>query len=362
MNNIKSLLFRDIFDEIPIGVEIYNEKGLLVDLNNKDMEIFGLYNKQDMMGIDLLHNPNLTDEQEQSIIENDETSLHFKYYFEKTKGYYPSYKDGFIYLCTKIRKVYDNQGSLIGYIMINLDESKQKLGEIKLIEAKERAETADKLKSAFLANMSHEIRTPLNAIIGFSNLMVETKEQEERNQYKDIIEQNNNHLLKLIANTLDIAQIESDTIKFDIRSTDPTQLCKDIIAGIQLKKQDNILLEFDKDSPECMIMTDQTRIQQVLRNLVDNAIKFSPQGTIRLGYNYTEDMKIRFYVSDNGIGIPKEKHEEIFERFVKLDDFSPGTGLGLSISKSIIEQLNGTIGVESEPKQGSTFWFILPIA
>lgn len=230
-----------------------------------------------------------------------------------------------------------------------------------LAAARIKAEEADRLKSAFLANMSHEIRTPLNAIVGFSSLMVDTEDMEERRQYMDIVEENNDLLLQLISDILDLSKIEAGTFDFTEREVDVNLLCEDIVLAMRMKARPNVEILFDRHLPECRIMSDRNRLHQVISNFVNNALKFTEEGNIRVGYDQLDEAHLRFYVADTGIGIEPEMQNEIFERFVKLNSFVHGTGLGLSICRSIVEQLGGEIGVDSEPEKGSCFWFTLPI-
>ena len=227
--------------------------------------------------------------------------------------------------------------------------------------AKDRAEESNRLKSAFLANMSHEIRTPLNAIVGFSSLMVDTEDMEERRQYMDIVEENNDLLLQLISDILDLSKIEAGTFDFTEREVDVYLLCEDIVLAMRMKARPNVEILFDRHLPECRIMSDRNRLHQVISNFVNNALKFTEEGNIRVGYDQLDEAHLRFYIADTGIGIEPEMQNEIFERFVKLNSFVHGTGLGLSICRSIVEQLGGEIGVDSEPEKGSCFWFTLPI-
>ena len=227
--------------------------------------------------------------------------------------------------------------------------------------AKDRAEESNRLKSAFLANMSHEIRTPLNAIVGFSSLMVDTEDMEERRQYMDIVEENNDLLLQLISDILDLSKIEAGTFDFTEREVDVNLLCEDIVLAMRMKARPNVEILFDRHLPECRIMSDRNRLHQVISNFVNNALKFTEEGNIRVGYDQLDEAHLCFYVADTGIGIEPEMQNEIFERFVKLNSFVHGTGLGLSICRSIVEQLGGEIGVDSEPEKGSCCWFTLPI-
>ena len=487
-------LFRNIFTNIPAGVEIYDTNGILVDINNKNMEIFGIRDKADVIGINLFENPNLSPQLIEQIREQDVVDFRLDYEFGSIEGYYPSDRRNKINLYTKVSKIYDSKGYFTGYALINIDNTeridalsricdfenffllisdyakvgyaklnlldkkgyaikqwyknmgedenaslpevvevygkmhpedrkqmldffyKARLGKVKdfkgemrilrpgtkdqwnwirtnvvvnqfkpengvieliginyditelketeskLIDAKEKAETADRLKSAVLANMSHEIRTPLNAIVGFSSLLVQEENPEEREQYMAIVEENNELLLQLISDILDLSKMEAGTFDFVERELDVNLLCEDMVRVMKLKAKPGVEVVFDRHLPECVIASDRNRLNQVIANFINNAIKFTATGSIRLGYDRIDAGHLRFYVADTGIGIMQEKQTEIFDRFVKLNSFVHGTGLGLSISKSIVEQLGGTIGVESEPGKGACFWFTLPIA
>ena len=260
-----------------------------------------------------------------------------------------------------VLNLYEPEKGQVELIGVNYDITALKETEAKLIEAKEKAEESDRLKSAFLANMSHEIRTPLNAIVGFSSLMVDTEDMEERRQYMDIVEENNDLLLQLISDILDLSKIEAGTFDFTEREVDVNLLCEDIVLAMRMKARPNVEILFDRHLPECRIMSDRNRLHQVISNFVNNALKFTEEGNIRVGYDQLDEAHLRFYVADTGIGIEPEMQNEIFERFVKLNSFVHGTGLGLSICRSIVEQLGGEIGVDSEPEKGSCFWFTLPI-
>ena len=232
-----------------------------------------------------------------------------------------------------------------------------------LQEAKEKAEESNRLKSAFLANMSHEIRTPLNAIIGFSDMICQTDDLEDKEEYMKIISANNSLLLQLINDILDLSKIEAGTMDYVITFTDINKLLEGIHKQMLQKNQlPDVLIEFEKQEEECFIETDGRRLSQILINFMNNAMKFTTKGYIRMGYSMSENKdEIYFYVKDTGKGIPEDKLQSVFERFVKLDSFAKGTGLGLAICRVIVERMKGTIGVESKEGEGSCFWFKIPV-
>lgn len=246
---------------------------------------------------------------------------------------------------------------LIGSMLLITERKRQ---EEMLIAARERAAEADKLKMAFLANMSHEIRTPLNAIVGFSNLLAKTVDVDKKQRFINIINKNNQLLLKLIGDVLDMAKVESNTLDFNFRPTDLNHLIQEVDSTMRIKLSNDVMLNYVLGAPDCIIDTDPDRLNQVLMNLLNNAAKFTTRGSITFGYELRDD-EIYFYVRDTGIGIPDQDAERLFSRFTKLNNFIPGTGLGLSISKSIVEMLGGSIGVKSAGhNRGSIFWFTIP--
>ena len=254
----------------------------------------------------------------------------------------------------------DEDGKPLTLVGSSLVITNRKKMEQELTTAKELAEESNRLKSAFLANMSHEIRTPLNAIVGFSGILASTEREEEKQEYVSIIENNNTLLLQLISDILDLSKIEAGTLELNYSNIELNELMRELERGFLLRvKTDAVKLEFVEPAGPCMAYTEKNRLSQLMINLVTNAIKFTEKGSIRFGYEMREN-ELYFYVADTGCGIPKDKQQNIFGRFVKLNSFAQGTGLGLSICKTLMDHMGGRIGVESEEGKGSTFWFTLP--
>lgn len=242
------------------------------------------------------------------------------------------------------------------------DITQLKETEKQLTLAKEKAENADLSKSAFLANMSHEIRTPLNAITGFAEVLASANTEEEKAQYQEIIKMNADLLLQLVNDILDMSKIEAGTLEFVYTKVDINLLLSDLRQLFQMRVNDagkNIQIIAEPSLPSCSIETDRNRVAQVLSNFTTNAIKFTQEGTISIGYE-ARDTELYFYVTNSGAGIPADKLPEVFGRFVKLNKDKKGTGLGLSISKTIVNKLEGQIGADSVEGKGSTFWFTIP--
>jgi len=245
-----------------------------------------------------------------------------------------------------------------------LDASMQLLSEDeKTVIERENAISADKLKSAFIANMSHEVRTPLNAIIGFSGLMATATSEEEKKMYTDIISENNERLLRLVNDIFDLSQIDAGVLNFVYSEFDANDLLRELegLFGMRLNENPLVALVCEAHLEPIMMHSEKQRIIQVLTNLLHNAMKFTKTGEIRFGCRMEGTDEVYFYVSDTGIGIPKEEQEKIFSRFTKLDREMQGTGLGLTLSQTIVHNLGGRFGVESEVGKGSTFLFILPL-
>ncbi|MDO5383752.1 MAG: ATP-binding protein, partial [Rikenellaceae bacterium] len=231
--------------------------------------------------------------------------------------------------------------------------------EKELVEAKEKAEESGRLKSAFLANMSHEIRTPLNAIVGFSNIIAETQDMEERRGMYKIVETNNERLLSLINEILDMSKIEAGMLELSSKPVNMRVLCGELLNANLFRCPGNVIFSFDGSSPNLVTRTDPNRLFQVFANLITNAFKFTDSGRVTFGYRL-DGPNIVCYVEDTGSGIETDKQDKIFDRFVKGNDFAQGTGLGLPICKVLIEKMGGRIGVESAIGRGTKFVFTIP--
>lgn len=248
--------------------------------------------------------------------------------------------------------------ALIGSILVITDRKKM---EQELIVAKEKAEEANRLKSAFIANISHEIRTPLNAIIGFSSILDTVQTEKERKEYLCIIEHNNQLLLQLVNDIIDLSKIEAGILELVASNVYLDDMMREVERAFRPKADAaHLSLKFDDRYAECYINVDRNRLIQVLNNLLSNAIKFTAEGSVHFGFSRLDNGMLRFYVTDTGCGIPKEYQKKIFGRFVKLNSFVQGIGLGLSIGETIVKCMGGEIGVESKEGKGSTFWFTIP--
>ena len=487
---LEKAYLQNIYKNLPAGIELYDKDGFMTDLNDKEMEIFGLRHKEDVIGLNLFDNPLLPQGLKDKLKAGAPIDMSFNYDFDRLDGYYSTSRTGTISLISKFAPLYDALGNLINILLINIDNMETtnayskiqdfeefftlignyaKVGyahfnalkcdgyavnswyrnvgekegtplneiikvhshfhpddrrmmlrffdqvlireashlrrdvrilredgtytwtrvnvmvrdfrpedgiidmvcvnyditelketERKLIAARDKAEELDRLKSALLANMSHEIRTPLNAIVGFSSLLTETEDMKDRKQYMAIVQENTELLLQLISDILDLSKMESGAFEFVKSDTDVNLLCSEIIRSLRMKVPAGVELVFEECLPGCHVWADKNRLNQVISNFINNALKFTFSGSITLGYYRQTDGYLRFYVRDTGMGIPKNKIKTVFDRFVKLNSFVHGTGLGLSICKSLVEQMGGTIGVESEEGEGSCFWFTYP--
>ena len=487
---LEKAYLQNIYKNLPAGIELYDKDGFMTDLNDKEIEIFGLRHKEDVIGLNLFDNPLLPQGLKDKLKAGAPIDMSFNYDFDRLDGYYSTSRTGTISLISKFAPLYDALGNLINILLINIDNTETtnayskiqdfeefftlignyaKVGyahfnalkcdgyavnswyrnvgekegtplneiikvhshfhpddrrmmlrffdqvlireashlrrdvrilredgtytwtrvnvmvrdfrpedgiidmvcvnyditelketERKLIAVRDKAEELDRLKSAFLANMSHEIRTPLNAIVGFSSLLTETEDMKDRKQYMAIVQENTELLLQLISDILDLSKMESGAFEFVKSDTDVNLLCSEIIRSLRMKVPAGVELVFEECLPGCHVWADKNRLNQVISNFINNALKFTFSGSITLGYYRQTDGYLRFYVRDTGMGIPRNKIKTVFDRFVKLNSFVHGTGLGLSICKSLVEQMGGTIGVESEEGEGSCFWFTYP--
>ena len=258
-----------------------------------------------------------------------------------------------------VAQEFDERGKVTKVLGFIADIQKRRDDEQALIEAKQRAEESDRLKSAFLANVSHEIRTPLNAIVGFSEVIAHTESECEREEYLDIVKANSNLLLHLINDILDLSRIESGKIEFIDENIQMDELCEELRQMHQMRIKNDVKIIFERPAASLTIVSDSHRLRQLYSNLISNAIKYTEKGAITFGYKLKGDM-MEGYVRDSGSGIPAEKLNNVFGRFEKLDLLKQGFGLGLSICKSILDKMGGEIWVESELGVGSCFYFLIP--
>ena len=239
-----------------------------------------------------------------------------------------------------------------------IDERKELEGS--LVAARNKAQESDRLKTAFLANMGHEIRTPLNAIVGFADLLPIVQGEEERNQLITEIQNNNQKLLRIIDGLVSMSKIEAGAKSLLMAHVDLNQMLQKMVDSYQ--PTTNVPISLQCAMERLQIESDRDKLYEIVDNLVQNAVKFTTEGSIRIGYDLMGENRVRIWVSDTGKGVAPADQDRIFDRFVKLDEYIPGTGLGLSVAKSHVQSLGGQIGVESEVGKGSTFWVNLPLA
>lgn len=267
--------------------------------------------------------------------------------------------DGLYFEVTAI-PVNRQDGTCMGVLLKYNDITTHEAVIQKLQQAVKSAEAAQKLQSQFLTNMSHEIRTPLNSIVGFSDCLIEEQNEDLKKEYMKIIRKNNQLLLQLIDDIFKQSLIDADLLEFTFTNIPLNDLLKELEVGQIEKSRKEVELTFRYEQREQMVYTDARRVHEVLLHLINNAVKFTDRGIIKVECQSRGDV-VWFGISDTGIGIPKEKQSQIFQRFVKVDNFVNGTGLGLSISQGIIEKMGGKIGVNSKEGEGSLFWFTIPV-
>lgn len=257
----------------------------------------------------------------------------------------------------------DDDGNPVKIVGTSMRIDAQKEMEAALISARNKAEESDRLKTAFLANMGHEIRTPLNAIVGFADLLPMVSSDEERNQIISEIQMNNHKLLSIIDGLVSMSKVEAEAKNLVKSQTNIVPLLKEIVdTYTPIIDADHVVLATEFPYEEMLMNTDTSKLKEAVDNLMSNAVKFTSEGTILLGYNLVDGDHIRIWVKDSGKGILEADQKRIFERFVKVDEYIPGTGLGLSVAKSHAESLGGKIGVESSLGKGSLFWIELPLS
>ena len=484
-------LFHDIFTNIP--VELYNKEGVLLDCNNRNLEIFGVGDKNRIVGLNLFESPNMTRDIHESLRAGRPGTFHLKYDFDEERRLFQSERRGVMDLDIRSLMLYDAEDNLSNYLLVNIDNTErnnalskvhdfenffsiisdyskvgyakinlldhtgfavrqwyrnlgeshdtpladiigifshmhpddrksvldfyekakagterffdgdlrirpadgsdrwnwihkssmvtayqspnprlelvevnyditvQKETEAELRAARDKAEESNRLKSAFLANISHEIRTPLNAIVGFSDLLMTVDDPAEQEEFRRTIQKNNTLLLQLFSDIIDLSKIDAGSFEYMPKPVCLYQFCAMMVQKMRNKVPEGVELQIDEDSPlDAWFSADSGYLNQVVTNFMSNAIKFTHQGTITVGYRIDARQQLEMFVEDTGIGISIENQEAVFDRFMKVDSFVQGTGLGLPLCKSIIEKMGGHIGVISDLGKGSRFWFTLP--
>jgi len=356
--------FRKIFEESPISIVMTGKDMGIIRVNSAFTRMTGY-------GEDELKSRSLRDITHPDYVPQDDVSL-LRLVAEEIPVYHTENKyfrkDGsLIWGSTTISLIRNNNDEVQYFLAMIEDITLRKNSEAELIAAKEKAEESDRLKTAFLHNVSHEIRTPMNAIIGFSALLNEPDITEaDRRQFIDIIFQSGSQLLSIINDIVDIANIESGQVKVNIREMNLNFSLRSLDEQFSYKEKSDVIsinLKTGLPDNKAMIMTDSTKLIQILSNLINNATKFTKEGRIDFGYTLKGD-ELEFYVKDTGIGIPPEHHDKIFERFFQVDNLISrkfgGTGLGLSICKAYVEIIGGRIWLISQPGEGSDFRFTIP--
>lgn len=255
----------------------------------------------------------------------------------------------------------DADGRPLSIVGTSMCVDERKAMEAALVAARNKAEESNRLKSAFIANMSHEIRTPLNAIIGFTSVLPGIDDPGERRQLINLIQDNNEKLLRIINDVLDISKIEAGSVQLEMTTFDVCALIREAVNIHKPSLQPGVTIATDFCREPMLITTDRGSVFHVLDRLLSNAVKFTKKGTVTVGFDEPQGGRFDLWVKDTGKGIAPDQQEHIFERFYKVDEFVPGAGLGLSLCRTVAFALGGTIRVESQPGAGSTFWLVIPI-
>lgn len=256
---------------------------------------------------------------------------------------------------------HDVEGHPTNIVGTSMRIDERKAMEEELIEARYRAEESDRLKTAFLANMSHEIRTPLNAIVGFTSVLPDVTEPEERQQLLDLVNENTQKLLRIVDDVVNISKVEAGKEEIMLTEFDLVLLLREVIDQFKGNVQSGVEIVTAFAAQTMMVTSDHNRVLEIARHLMSNATKFTIRGTIEVGFSEPHDGRIQIWVKDTGIGIAPEHLERVFERFFKVDEFVPGAGLGLSSCRTMAYSLGGSINLESVFGEGSTFTLQLPV-
>jgi len=356
--------FRKIFEESPISIVMTGKDLGIIRANSAFCKMLG-YKEEELKSVTLrnfTHPDHIADDDVSLLrLVAEEISVYH------TENRYIRKTGSVIWGSATISIIRNNNDEVQYFLAMIEDITQRKIAEAELIAAKEKAEESDRLKTAFLHNVSHEIRTPMNAIIGFSALLNEPDTPEDdRQQFVEIIFQSGSQLLSIINDIVDIANIESGQVKLNIKEMNLNASLRSLDEQFSYKEKSDIIsinLETGLSDDQSLILTDSTKLIQVLSNLINNATKFTKEGRIDFGYKL-ENSNLEFFVKDTGIGIPAEHHDKIFERFFQVDNLVSrkfgGTGLGLSICKAYVELLEGKIWLSSKPGHGTDFRFTIP--
>jgi len=363
--------FRHFYMESPVGIEIYDTKGALIDSNPACLEIFGLSSATQVKGFQLFDDPNMPEEIKEKLYKEEQVKYETLFDFDKVN--YSTAKTGVIYIDVLITPLNPKENKTLGYLVQVLDITKRKQAEITMKHAKELAESANRAKSEFLANMSHEIRTPMNAIMGFSDLLMAVTKDKKQRGYLNSVKAASKTLLTLIDDILDLSKIEAGKLHIRYEPIHSRMLFNEIEHIFSFKvaeKGIDFIVDIDKELPPILTL-DEVRLRQVLLNLIGNAVKFTDKGYVKLSAqainrkdNKNSAIDLIITVKDTGIGIPADQQELVFESFKQQEGQSNrkygGTGLGLTISKRLVEMMGGTVTLHSVEGEGSTFEVKLP--